>query len=248
MTQSIDGIAQTYFQLGRVAQFLGRGTLLTHAGELLDGGLVRLIEARVADVPEFATKRFAHGVFDFRFYRIVIYALVRSLRPRVFVETGILHGLTSLFILEALERNGSGTLISADLPSYPESGPANRDGCHAVLPRGREPGWVVPSAKAGRWRPLIGRSVEVLPPVLETLDGIDVFCHDSEHTYQTMWDELELGWRSLRKGGVLICDNIDMSGAFFDFAADRGCRFIALSPCDSAYLETVRFAIAIKDD
>lgn len=241
-----DGVAQTYYQLGRVAQFLGQGTLLHHAAELLDGELVRKIEEQVADVPEFATKHFS-SVFDFRFYRIVLYALIRSMRPQHFVETGVLHGLTSAFLLHAMARNGTGALLSADLPSYPETGPANQDGCNAVLPRGREPGWVVPEELTARWRLLIGPATEVLPAALDELDGIDVFCHDSEHTYYTMWDELTLGWHHLRPGGVLVCDNIDMSAAFFDFAAKHDFPFITLSACDSNYFEPARFAIAVKN-
>jgi hypothetical protein len=41
-----------------------------------------------------------------------IWCLTRYLRPRNVVETGVLHGLTSRFILDALERNGVGHLWS----------------------------------------------------------------------------------------------------------------------------------------
>ena len=187
----LDGIAQNYFQLGKAAQFLGESALIDYAGELLDRRLVERIEAAVADVPEFETKKF-RSVFDFRFYRILIYAVTRAIRPRVFVESGVLHGLTSIFILEALQRNRAGYLISCDLPSYPEAGPANKDGFYAVLPKGREPGWVVPRDMAENWQMLIGPSVEMLPPVLESHRSIDIFLHDSEHTCKTMSEELQL--------------------------------------------------------
>ena len=45
-----------------------------------------------------------------------IWLLVRCLRPRHVVETGVAHGLTSRFILEALEKNGDGHLWSIDRP------------------------------------------------------------------------------------------------------------------------------------
>ena len=246
MEHHLDGVAQTYFQLGKAAQFLGCGALLNYSAELLDGTLVREIESSVAHVPEFETKRF-HSVFDFRFYRILVYAMVRALRPDTFVESGVLHGLTSTFILEALERNGHGRLISADLPSYPDTGPANKDGCVAVLPRGKEPGWVVPDAKRGRWRQLSGASSSVLPPVLNEIGGIDVFLHDSEHTTQTMFEELSLGWRHLRPGGILICDNSDMSSAFQDLVGHVRCPAIQFSTCDRNYLDAVNLGLAIKE-
>lgn len=246
MNTHIDGVAQTYFQLGKAAHFLGLGALLNYSGELLDGKLVREIEASVADVPEFETKKF-DSVFDFRFYRIFVYALVRAVRPAVFIESGILHGLTSTFILEALARNGCGQLISADLPSYPETGPSNKDGCFAVLPRGKEPGWVVPSAKAAKWRKVKGASASVLPPILEQVGSIDVFLHDSEHTAQTMFEELQLGWKHLREGGILICDNSDMSSAFHDLVDRHRCPFVQFSTCDRHYLDAVNLGVAVKE-
>ena len=45
-----------------------------------------------------------------------IWCLTRHLRPRNIVETGVAHGVTSRFILEALERNGLGHLWSIDRP------------------------------------------------------------------------------------------------------------------------------------
>lgn len=241
----IDGVAQNYFQLGKAAQFLGASALLDYAGELHQGRLVEKIEHAVANVPEFETKKF-RSVFDFRFYRILVYALTRAIRPRVFVESGVLHGLTSIFILEALDRNRKGQLISADLPSYPETGPSNKDGCMAVLPRGREPGWVIPEAMRGRWSFHEGATTDVLPSVLEDVGLIDVFLHDSEHTTQTMYEELELGWRHLRSGGVLICDNFDMSSAFGDMIGKYRVPFVAFSTCDHSYLSHVNLALTVK--
>lgn len=246
MKPQVDGVAQTYFQLGKAAQFLGCGALLNYSGELLDRQLVTEIEHAVAEVPEFETKKF-HSVFDFRFYRILVYSLVRALRPDTFVESGILHGLTSTFILEAMIRNGHGQLISADLPSYPETGPSNQDGCHAVLPRGKQPGWVVPDSKCGRWKKLIGASMEMLPPVLAERGEIDIFLHDSEHTTQTMFEELSLGWKHLRRGGILICDNADMSSAFHDLVGRYRCPSIQFSTCDRTYLDAVNLGLAIKE-
>ncbi len=45
-----------------------------------------------------------------------IWCLMRHLRPKNVVETGVAHGVTSRFILEALKRNGDGHLWSIDLP------------------------------------------------------------------------------------------------------------------------------------
>src|SRR5216684_329042 len=45
-----------------------------------------------------------------------IWCLTRHLKPNTVLETGVAHGVTSRFILEALERNGAGHLWSIDLP------------------------------------------------------------------------------------------------------------------------------------
>src|SRR5207253_10228310 len=45
-----------------------------------------------------------------------IWCLIRHLKPKKVIETGVAHGVTSRFILEALERNGDGHLWSIDLP------------------------------------------------------------------------------------------------------------------------------------
>ena len=45
-----------------------------------------------------------------------IWCLIRHLRASNVIETGVAHGVTSRFILEALERNESGHLWSIDLP------------------------------------------------------------------------------------------------------------------------------------
>ena len=41
---------------------------------------------------------------------IVLYAIIRSTKPTVIVETGVQSGISRLYILRALEINGSGLL------------------------------------------------------------------------------------------------------------------------------------------
>ena len=45
-----------------------------------------------------------------------IWCLIRHLAASKVVETGVAHGVTSRFVLEALQRNGGGHLWSIDLP------------------------------------------------------------------------------------------------------------------------------------
>jgi hypothetical protein len=46
----------------------------------------------------------------------IFYILMRKVKPKIVVETGVSFGVTSSFILQAMEDNGFGTLYSIDLP------------------------------------------------------------------------------------------------------------------------------------
>src|SRR5687768_7205690 len=52
-----------------------------------------------------------------------LYFLVRALKPRIAVETGVCYGASTSYILEALVRNGGGTLYSIDLGNTAEEPP-----------------------------------------------------------------------------------------------------------------------------
>lgn len=219
---NVTGIEQGSYFLGRLSQKLGGHDLLPYLEELHASTLPRRFEAIVADEPAFETKRFT-SIWQLRLYRVWVYCLVRALRPRVFVETGVLHGMTSAFVLEALERNGGdGRLISIDLPSYAETGPANVDGYTGTLPPGREPGWLVPDDLRHRWDLRLGASLDVLPGVLDEVGALDVFLHDSDHTHETMSGEFALAWPRLREGGALIADDSTDNTAFAELCARVG--------------------------
>ena len=218
----VTGIEQGSYFLGPAAAPCSGGRdLLPYLGELHESPLPGQFEEIVAGEPRFETKRF-DSIWQLRLYRIWVYCLVRALKPQVFVETGVLHGMTSAFVLEAMRINGSGRLISVDLPSYAESGPANVDGYTGVLPPGPGAGWLVPPALRGAWELLLGPSLDVLPGVLEREGTIDVFLHDSDHTHETMSGEFALAWPALRDGGALIADDSTDNTAFAELCARVG--------------------------
>jgi predicted O-methyltransferase YrrM len=153
-----------------------------------------------------------------------LYELVRELKPRVAVETGVCNGVSTAFLLLALKRNGAGELHSIDLPEV--AGEAYEAGTFwdgkggAVIPPGKEPGWMVPSELRDRWRLLLGRSQDALPPLLERVGEIDFFMHDSEHSYECMSFEFREAWEALRTGGVLVADDVNVNAAWEEFTRD----------------------------
>ena len=173
------------------------------------------IEAAVKDEDFFETKKF-ESIYDFRLYRIALYLIVRSCKPQNIIETGVLHGLTTQFLLSALEKNKFGYLSSIDMPSYHGQPPANNDGFNSTLPPRKEPGWLIDKKYLPKWQLYLGKSIDLLPEVFSKLNEVDMFIHDSEHTYSTMIYELNYAWERLTNKGVLICDNINQNTSFFD--------------------------------
>jgi len=143
------------------------------------------------------------------------YGVARSLRPKIVVETGVCFGVTSACLLQALEVNREGRLCSIDLPPLDE----NVDDYV---------GWLVPGELRNRWTLHRGTSSRLLQPLLARLGEIDLFIHDSSHTYRNMRMEFTRVWPSLRRGGVLISDDIEGNRAFLELAAmpDVACSFV----------------------
>lgn len=144
-----------------------------------------------------------------------VWCLVRHLKPRHVVETGVARGFTSRIILEALERNGAGSLYSIDLP--PPLNPELHD----------QIGMAVPAKLQNRWSYLKGSSRRHLPRLLADLGSVDLFIHDSAHTEYNTNFELKRAWSSLRPSGVMVADDIDSNWGFRTFMqANPGHGFI----------------------
>jgi predicted O-methyltransferase YrrM len=137
---------------------------------------------------------------DSRFARLG-YLLCRLISPSVVLETGVAYGVSSVFILRALEVNGRGTLHSVDLPPLRSE-------------YERFWGTAVPEARKERWRLHRGSSARVLPRLLREIRTIDLFVHDSLHTRRNMRREFNTVWPHLRNGGVLLADDVERNHAF----------------------------------
>lgn len=147
-----------------------------------------------------------------------IYTLIRAAEPEIVVETGVANGFTTLLILEALSANGSGHLYSIDLPNTDDrsAGPDAKQ----FIPEGENPGWIIPDRLTGQWTLQLGNARQLLPKLLEDEGKIDIFIHDSKHTYDHMLFEYETAWPHVVDRGVLISDDIDANDAFSDFATN----------------------------
>jgi predicted O-methyltransferase YrrM len=150
--------------------------------------------------------------------QVMAYYVTMVYKPLRVVETGVWTGKTTWFILQALERNNRGTLISIDLGTTRliEGGRVVQ-----TLPT-KEIGGLIPTSLRHRWTLLIGDSGELLKELATRIDCVDFFLHDSDHTYRHMIMELETMWPLLSEGGLLCSDDISRNRAWSDFLTKVG--------------------------
>ena len=168
-----------------------------------------------------------------------VWSLARHLAAERVVETGVAHGFTSRFILEALASNGVGHLWSIDLP------PLDHD-------LRRQVGIAVPKELSDRWTYIQGSSRRRLPKLLSELKQIDLFIHDSLHSERNVRFELDRAWTKLRPGGAIVVDDIDANWGFRSFNESFPghfslvCEAEPISPDHRRFNEKGLFGIMIK--
>lgn len=151
-----------------------------------------------------------------------VYLLVRLVQPNLMIETGVFDGLSSAVTLEAMRINGKGTLISIDLPAT-EVIPGSTDAMlNTTLPPGRDPGWLIADHLRARHRLELGDARQLLPQVLAAHGPIDIFLHDSLHTYDHMMFEFRAAWEALRPGGFFLSDDATWNAAYHQFCRAKG--------------------------
>jgi len=135
---------------------------------------------------------------------IFLYQLCRIFKPEYIVETGVAYGHSSAYILQALHDNKKGQLFSIDYVFRPWES-------KEMI------GAIIPNELRKRWKLIFGPSSKELKKLLESLGSIDIFFHDSLHTYKNMIFEFKTAWSFITKGGFLLSDDILTNNAFRDF-------------------------------
>lgn len=138
-----------------------------------------------------------------------LHALVRLLQPGHVVEVGVSSGVSSAYLLAALDRNRHGTLHSIDMPTFPRrrAGRQRAAGVSWTLPPGRSPGWAVPFRLRGRWDLRLGDKRDVIPLLAAELPSIDLFVYDVPHSDVGSFAEFRKLDPLLGPGSVAIADH-----------------------------------------
>jgi Methyltransferase domain len=138
-----------------------------------------------------------------------LYAIARLRRPRHIVEVGVSSGVSSAYLLQALERNSYGTLHSIDLPQYAGRGGRQRrpDTPSWVIPEGQSSGWAVPMSLRGRWDLRLGNKNAVVPILADDLPRVDLMVYDVPHSDRDAAREFRSLDRRFSSKGIAIADH-----------------------------------------
>lgn len=129
-----------------------------------------------------------------------IYSTIRRVKPKIVMETGIDRGTSTTYILLALQKNGYGKLISVD--------------------KDVDVGQLVPSELKIFWEQKVGKTCDILPTL--NINDIDIFLHDSLHTYDNMLFEYRWAYPRLKDSGLLLSHDIGTNNSMYDFAKEIG--------------------------
>ena len=145
----------------------------------------------------------------------LLFLLVRASRPEVVVETGIANGHSSAIILAALDLNDTGTLHSVDIKN--------------------DVGALVPDHHP-RWVKHIGDgSSAALEGVLNNIEPVDLFIHDSDHSYGAQRAEYDIAARHGSSRFILASDDVNWSYAFLDHCRTQSLSSAVLSDVNKCF-------------
>jgi len=129
----------------------------------------------------------------------ILYMLTLYIKPQIFLETGVADGVSSFFILSALKKNNFGKLISVDI----------KNDVGAIVPESLKDNWNL--------KILEGDLRNSFKNLVLSIPKINIFLHDSDHSYGWQSFEYDTVFNKIDKNGLLISDDIDNSYAFIDF-------------------------------
>jgi hypothetical protein len=135
----------------------------------------------------------------------LLYFLVRFMRPRTVVETGVAAGFSSNAILSALKENGEGRLYSSDFPYFRIENPE------------KYIGFVVDEELKLNWTCLKRGDRSNLPQILSYIDKIDLFHYDSDKSYSGRAWAMNVVMPRMRKGGAVVMDDLNDNSFFEEF-------------------------------
>jgi predicted O-methyltransferase YrrM len=128
----------------------------------------------------------------------LIRELIKLIRPKCVVETGVANGFSTRQILESFKEF---ELYDSRLFSFD------------IDPKV----FTVELERNPQFNKVIIDSASSFLSAMHKIGSVDLFYHDSDHSYENQLLEYDAAWRLLSNDGVLISDDINWSNAFLDF-------------------------------
>ncbi len=171
-------------------------------------------ELRASDLADTLLRRGAGPAFARELPQgALLYLLVRAARPDRVLETGVLPGYTTAWILAALEATGRGELTSL--------GPGSAQGRTPGVPQ-LSVGQLVPPALRGRWTLALGNSPDRLREILAGTSAVDLFLYDNGPDTARARFELRAAWDALSPRGLLLAHRVEANPAWSELCAGQG--------------------------
>lgn len=128
-----------------------------------------------------------------------VWTVCRLRRPKLVVESCVGRGLSTAAVLDALERNGAGRLVSLDLPPLAD-------------PWFSASAELVPQRLRHLWDYRRGSVRRTLPELLQELarsnQSVSLYIADSLHTAAHIDWEVRTASAALSPGGVIVVDDV----------------------------------------
>jgi len=150
------------------------------------------------------------------------YLLTRLLEPDTVLEIGVANGISTLYILEALNESETTADVRAiDKPQFEsyireKRGARGLSGVGGIIPDEKEAGWVAPINHRSRhgYQYYVGDFTEVLPKVVDLMPPVDLAIYDASKDSEEMQMAYETLIQSLSSQGVLVSDDIEVNDTF----------------------------------
>ena len=139
----------------------------------------------------------------------LLYFFTRLVQPRRILETGVAAGWSSFAFLLAIERNGTGVLLSSDLPYFRIANPE------------RYIGILVPEKyRSDNWQLEMKGDQFNLPKLLDISKKLELVHYDSDKRKASRIAFLNTIEKFIADDAIVIMDDIQNNLAFRDFVVD----------------------------
>lgn len=140
----------------------------------------------------------------------LIYYLNEFTSAKNSLETGVAYGWSSLAALLSLQKR-NGTLYSSDMPYLAQNGD-------------KYVGCVVAEHLRPNWKLFRFADKESLPKIFAEQNEFDFMHYDSDKSYNGRMWAYPILWEKLRKGGILMSDDVSDNAAFMDYCLQNNLK------------------------